>query len=138
MKKGCCKQLLRVIIFLSIIMPGRGIVFAQVKDLSHDPKKENASSFSYDAKGRRDPFGPLVRDGRVLSVVRVQENNTGVLPLLYGILWDAHGNSIALINDQEAQEGDAVGGYTIKTIHERSVVLMMDTGEEVVLELTFE
>ena len=95
---------------------------------------ETSRSFRYDAKGHRDPFVPLVRDGRIVDVGGLTDRSHMVL---YGILWDPGGESIALINDSEAKVGDAVGKYQVKDIRQDAVVLS-DGGEPVVLQLTFE
>ena len=92
--------------------------------------------FRYDSGGRRDPFVPLFRDGRVVGApegVRVD----AARPTLYGILWDPGGESIALINDEEAKVGDTVAGFRVKAIQRDAVVL--DGGREpVVLRITYE
>jgi len=92
----------------------------------------------YEPKGRRDPFVPLVRDGRILGKPRAAEALAVLQPILYGILWDPDGRSIALINDQEVKEGDVVGSYQVEKIHPNSVVLKREGGESVVLKLAFE
>ena len=58
-------------------------------------------------------------------------------PVLYGILWDPGGNSIALINDGEVKVGDAVGEYLVKEIRHDAVVLE-NGGEPVVLRMAFD
>jgi hypothetical protein len=58
-------------------------------------------------------------------------------PVLYGILWDPGGQSIALINDAEVKVGDAVSGYRVKEIRQDAVVLI-NGGVPVVLEIAFE
>ncbi len=95
-------------------------------------------AFVYEPKGRRDPFVPLVRDGRLLGRPRDPGALTGLQPILYGILWDRDGKSIALINDQEVNVGDAVGSFQVEQILPDSVVLIREGGESVVLELAFE
>ena len=88
--------------------------------------------FYYDAKGKRDPFIPLVRDGML-----VQAASHGVMsvPVLRGILWDQSGGSLALINDLEVKVGDMVGEYQVTQIRPDKVVLTRD-GEPV--ELMFD
>lgn len=88
--------------------------------------------FFYDAKGRRDPFMPLVRDG---VLVQFTPGGDASKPVLYGILWDPGGQSLALINDLEAKVGDMVGEYQVTDIRKDAVVLMR-AGEP--LELMFD
>ena len=93
-------------------------------------------AFRYNAKGRRDPFVPLVRDGQLVSVSQSAPIESS-RPMLRGILWDAGGHSIALINDLEAKVGDTVGDYQVQEIRHDAVVLT-NGAEELVLEISFE
>ncbi len=97
---------------------------------------QQGSSFRYDAKGHRDPFVPLIEEGRVVNV-KGSTGSSGNIPTLYGILWDPEGQSIALINNTEVKVGDSVGFYQVKEIQKDSVVLNND-GEPVVLHIAFE
>lgn len=92
--------------------------------------------FRYHSNGRRDPFIPLVRDGQVVIVggETIWEGR----PMLYGILWDQAGESIALINDMEAKVGDLVSGYRVAEIRQDVVVLTVEGGEPLALQLDFE
>lgn len=93
-------------------------------------------SFRYDSKGHRDPFVPLVRDGRMVgsqAPTRIEESK----PVLYGILWDPGGHSIALINDTEVKVGDKIGEFKVTEIQRNSVVLDLG-GQPVVLEIAFD
>lgn len=103
-------------------------------------KAEEQSSGSrvpvvYDAKGRRDPFMPLVREGRLIGPSKGPTG--GAAPLLYGILYDPAGQSIAMINDQEVRVGDTVGGYQVAEIRQDAVVLKSG-GEPLVLQIDFQ
>lgn len=102
---------------------------------AQDPP-EKPNPFSYDPTGHRDPFVPLVRDGRLVGVVAGSSMKTDK-PVLYGILWDPGGNSIALVNDGEVKVGDSIGGYRVKEIRQDAVVLMSG-GVPVVLEIAFD
>ena len=101
-----------------------------------DPETKNhGAPFHYDAKGQRDPFVPLVRNGQLLDAPTGGHGSTGA-PVLYGILWDPGGPSIALINDLEAKVGDMVGDYKVVQIRQDAVVLS-NGGEPLVLEIAF-
>jgi len=94
----------------------------------------------YDSKGRCDPFIPLVREGRVVPCdsrpgTAGDESKTAV-PTLGGILWDAEGRSIALINGGETKTGDTVDGYRVSEIHRDEVVLTRES-ERVLLRIGF-
>ena len=96
--------------------------------------EEEPQTVLYDAKGHRDPFVPLVRDGRIVN----PRAASGILPVLYGILWDPDGRSMALINDREVSVGDQVGAYRVEEIQPDAVVLADEGGERVVLGLAYE
>lgn len=91
--------------------------------------------FSYDPKGRRDPFSPLVQDGRILGVRGVAIETSK--PTLHGILWDPGGNSIALINDVEVKVGEEVAGFTVEEIR-RDAVVLSHGDQRMTLEIKFD
>ena len=103
---------------------------------ANEPKPDKAERFRYNSKGRRDPFTPLVRDGRIVAISTGGYAETSK-PVLYGVLWDPGGNSIALVNDGEVRVGDMVGDYRVVEIRKDAVVLA-NGGEPVVIELAFE
>lgn len=103
------------------------------------PVVDEEQLWTYDAKGRCDPFVPLVREGHVVpcETGTQAEDGKSSTPKLGGILWDSGGHSIALINGGEAQVGDAVNGYEITDITRDEVVLTRDD-ERMVLRITFD
>ncbi len=103
--------------------------------LAAEPDAEKIGG--YEPRGRRDPFVPLIRDGRKVDVTGTSGPRDTSKPTLYGILWDPGGQSIALINSGEAKVGDTIDGYKVTAIRKDAVVLM--NGEEsVVLQIVFE
>jgi len=100
-----------------------------------EAKPKAPEPFHYDAGGRRDPFVPLIRDGRLINPMDSKSLELSK-PVLYGVLWDSEGRSIALINDTEARVGDMVGDYRVLEIRQSSVVLG-NGGEPMVLEMSF-
>ena len=115
-------------------------VIAAEADLNAVPERQAPATegpFRYDSKSRRDPFVALVRDGRLIAAgpgTRLEAST----PVLYGILWDPGGNSIAMINDGEVKVGDWVGQYQVREIHQDTVVLHSGTAELLVLKLAFD
>ena len=101
-----------------------------------EPKPMHSLPFFYDAKNRRDPFVALVRDGRPVALSQ-QSIGEFTKPVLYGILWDAGGQSIALINERETKVGETVNGYRVKEIRQDAVVLEGEGGP-VVLRIAFD
>jgi hypothetical protein len=108
---------------------------------AESPPPPEAASIRYDAKGKRDPFVPLVRDGRMIAITEEESPSSEQadlsLPLLGGILWDPAGRSIALLNDREQVVGDMVGSFRLVEIHQDHVVLEQED-RRVTLQMTFE
>lgn len=102
-----------------------------------EPPAAETPTVRYNAKGRRDPFIPLVRDGQIIAVGG-SAHAPGDRPVLYGILWDPGGGSLALINDREMTVGDVINGYRVTAIRQDAVVLQVEDGEPVVLRIEFE
>ena len=92
-------------------------------------------TWHYDANGRCDPFFPLVQEERVVSCETSGGDPTELLQLS-GIVWDAGGNSFALLNGTEVKRGERVEGYEITAIRKDAVVLTRD-GQSVVLKMTY-
>ena len=103
-----------------------------------EPAKKSGP-FRYDARGRRDPFLPLIRDGQLVDIRGDGSSESGPTstPVLYGILWDPGGASIALINGVEAKVGDRIDDYKVAEIR-RDAVVLTNGGEPVVLQIAFE
>lgn len=114
--------------------PQAGVSAAEPADAQ---RSDAAQRFEYDAGNRRDPFIPLVRDGRIVSVAGVSGGGPSSLPVLYGIVWDAGGKSIALLNGAEAKVGDTIEGYRVIEIRHDAVVLNSG-GDPVVLQINFD
>jgi type II secretory pathway component PulC len=92
--------------------------------------------FSYDEKGKRDPFHPLVdKDGRYL--VEIELPFSSDVLNLSGILWDPQGKSSALINNQVVRVGDSIGGFAVKDISKDSVIISKD-GKKFILKISKE
>jgi len=101
------------------------------------PPQQQEGLFRYDAGGRRDPFIALIQDGRFARTSPIAQVDTSK-PVLYGILWDPSGQSLALINDTEVTVGDTVSGYQVQEIREDAVVLTDDGDHPLVLRVSFE
>lgn len=117
------KMVKLVIIFVEscLILVGLGsYVFAQ-------------ETFTYDSKGKRDPFIPLVGKGRGPLYTKVAvDSEEGIY--LEGIVWDPGGVSVAIINGEIVTEGGLVGDFKVKKIRREGVILVKD-GEEHVVNL---
>lgn len=88
--------------------------------------------FVYDAKGKRNPFIPLITSGGRL--LKLEQENSPEGLLLEGIIYDKQARSYALVNGAVVGIGDAVGDYTVLKIEEDRVVFIKD-GEPKEIEL---
>jgi hypothetical protein len=92
------------------------------------------NEFVYDAKGKRNPFIPLVTpEGRLIKLDKQETASTGGL-VVEGIIYDKHGRSFAIVNAEVLGVGDMVGEYQVLKIYENKVVFIKD-GEPFEVEL---
>ncbi|MFZ5801188.1 MAG: hypothetical protein ACOY3D_07450 [Candidatus Omnitrophota bacterium] len=103
------------------------IIFLVAAGISHGTEE-----FSYDSKGKRDPFMPLVTSQGY--IVNIEDELLVADMNLEGIIYDAGGRSMAVINGKVVKSGDNIGRYTIKEIRKERVILVKDE-EESILEL---
>ena len=95
------------------------------------------SEFIYNAKGKRNPFIPLVTpEGRLLKLDKQETTSVEGLSV-EGIIYDKFGRSFAIVNTDVLGIGDIVGGYQILKIQENKVIFIKD-GVSVEMELTKE
>ena len=77
--------------------------------------------FVYDAKGKRNPFIPLVTpDGQL---IKLQEEEKKSELSLKGIIYDKSGDSFAIINDEVVKTGDNFLNNQIVKIEEHKVII---------------
>lgn len=93
--------------------------------------------FIYDAKGKRNPFIPLVTpEGRLLKLDKLEATSVEGLAV-EGIIYDKFGRSFAIVNTNVVGIGDVVGDYQVLKIQENKVIFIKD-GEPLEVELTKE
>jgi hypothetical protein len=115
------KKLLILLFLLELILP---CTFAQAE-------------FTYDPKGKRNPFIPLVTpEGRLLKLDKQQDSTPQGLAI-EGIIYDKLGRSFAIVNAAVVGIGDAVGDYQVLKILEDKVIFIRN-GELLEVELTKE
>lgn len=125
--------------FVGALLVGVGMAGLTSLVNADDKPAPSPETLLYDARGRRDPFMPLVRDGRPVAVIPESSSTTASGDfVLIGILWDPHGQSLALINDTEVREGDMIGDYQVADIEQNAVVLVDGDGQRLVLEISFD
>lgn len=91
--------------------------------------------FVYDAKGKRNPFIPLVTpEGRLLKLDKQETTSPGGLAI-EGIIYDKLGRCFAIVNATVVGIGDTVGDYQVLKIYENKVIFIKN-GEPFEVELT--
>ena len=93
--------------------------------------------FNYDAKGKRDPFIPLVSESGGGYASDAYEASAAEDIRLEGIVWDDVNGSIAIINGEIAKEGDFLGTMKILKINKDNVLFDVG-GENVKIDLNKE
>ncbi len=123
---------------LRLLLGCAGILMALVVPAVHaePPSLKQEEPFHYNAHGRRDPFVSLVRGGMIIAST-TSTATSGATPVLYGIVWDPAGQSVALLNDSEVKVGQEIDGYKVHEIRQDAVVLS-NGGEPVVLRIVFD
>lgn len=93
-----------------------------------------AFGFEYEAKGRRDPFIPLVTsDGRLLKLDMPSDEKANLA--VEGIIYDKEGLSYAVVGGLVVKVGDSIGDYRVLKIEPEKVLFIKDgTVEEVSLK----
>ncbi|MCX5687146.1 MAG: hypothetical protein NTV71_00630 [Candidatus Omnitrophica bacterium] len=92
--------------------------------------------FIYNAKGKRDPFIPLISGSGGYTSDAYEASAVEDIRL-EGIVWDDVKGSIAIINGEIAKEGDSVGAIKILKIDKDSVIFEVG-GENVKINLNQE
>ena len=78
----------------------------------------------YKAKGKRDPFTPLVTsDGRLLKLDTEEKQK---ILRLEGIIYDDNGMSYAIVNGSVVKVGDPIGGFQVLKIRKNLVAFIKD------------
>jgi len=99
----------------------------------HPVHAQEDSVFKYEPSANRDPFIPLVtKDGKLTVVYGTLNSINDVI--LEGILYDATGKSVVIMNDMVLKEGAKVGSIEVKKIEKYKVILSFE-GKEYTLKL---
>ena len=86
----------------------------------------DAPAFVYNDHDKRDPFLPQVSAAG--AVLTYETDLTANDMVLEGIVADAQGNNVAVINGKVIKKGDAIGLYTVAAVGVQDVELTK--GEE--------
>ena len=90
------------------------------------------ANFVYDEHGKRDPFVPLVSSAGM--VVTYDEDLSVNDLVLEGIVSDAEGNNMAIVNGKVVNVKDKIGPYTVDLITGDHVEFLKGT-ERYILKL---
>ncbi len=93
-----------------------------------------ADEFTYNSKGKRDPFIPLVGPGSVQQRKGVEEIMDAEDVILDGIVYDEKNGSFAIMNGTIVKEGTEAGMLKVKKIAPKKVVFLFE-GREYTLAL---
>ena len=93
-------------------------------------------AFKYNAKGKRDPFVPLISESGGYASDAYEASAVEDIRL-EGIVWDDVKGSIAIINGEIVKEGDAMGSIKVLKINKDSVVFDVG-GESIKIDLNKE
>lgn len=106
-------------------------VFAMLAGVS----RCHADGYQYEARGKRDPFVPLIGQGGKSSAAVSLEDAVTIADIkLEGIASVAKGRRAAILNGEIVKEGVRVGLVQVVTIDSKSVSLLVG-GKEYVLNL---
>ena len=84
--------------------------------------------FKYEPGVNRDPFIPLVtKDGKLTVAYGTLNSINDVI--LEGILYDAAGKSVVIMNDMVLKEGAKIGSIEVKKI-EKNYVILSSAGKD--------
>ncbi len=79
----------------------------------------DAPAFVYNDQGRPDPFLPQVSPAGAVITADLTTNDM----VLEGIVVDAQGNNMAILNGKIVKKGDVVGLYTVAEVRSDNVEL---------------
>ena len=93
-------------------------------------------AFKYNAKGKRDPFVPLISESGGYASDAYEASAVEDIRL-EGIVWDDVKGSIAIINGEIIKEGDTMGSIKVLKINKDNVVFDVG-GESIKIDLNKE
>jgi len=86
---------------------------------------DEADSFAYDNKGKRDPFVPLLK-GTTGGYADLENIEAVSELVLEGVVWDPEGGSLAVINGTILKEGESLGSVRLLKIDRQKAFLEID------------
>ena len=83
---------------------------------------DESKPFVYNENGKKDPFGPLVSPSGALITYDSEVTPSDMV--LEGVVIDAQGNNIAILNGKIVKTGDKIVSYTVGKISANQVELI--------------
>jgi len=81
--------------------------------------------YTYDSKGRRDPFIALVTPAGVLLTLDKEDVKTDLA--VEGIIYDKQGSSYAIVNSEVVRVGDSTAScYQVLKIEDKKVIFIKE------------
>jgi hypothetical protein len=87
--------------------------------------------YSYKNQNKRDPFVPLISPAGYLLNLEPEDNS---VVKLEGIMYDPHGDSIAIINGSLVRVGETIGDAVLSSIEANKITVIKDN-QKVDIEL---
>ena len=116
--KLCYRYSLAAVFLLLLIAAASGVLAEEQK-------------YSYKFQNKRDPFVPLVSPAGYLLNLEPEDNSALKLD---GIMYDPHGDSIAIINGSLVRVGETIGDAVLSSIEQNKVTVIKDN-QKVDIEL---
>jgi len=102
----------------------RALAQNAASDASYKKEEKEPKKFIYNAKGKRNPFTPLVSDdGRFVNLESPERKSELVLE---GIIYDPHGISCAMVSGSVVKVSDIIDTYQVLRIEKDKVVFIKD------------
>ena len=92
------------------------------------------TAFSYEAKGKRDPFVPLIGQDKRGCAATLEGVSSVQDVVLEGIATGSGGKNVAILNGQMIKENDKFGVLRIKKISKKTVEISIE-GKDYTLNL---
>lgn len=110
----------------------RGLRMAGMWVMAAVPAYAQQVNFTYDNHNKRDPFAPLVSSSG--SVIAYDAELTVADMRLEGVLSDAKGQDLAIVNGKVVKPGDQIGPWQVEAIGADHADLVKG-GERITLKL---
>lgn len=102
-----------------LVVSGVAIIMASS---FHDVESQ---SQQYESRGKRDPFVPLIGQGKTSARIGLEDVASISDIKLEGIAVNAKGKRVAVLNGELLKEGDGAGIVKVRKVGEKNVTLLV-------------